>query len=229
MPIWDQFLTEQDKQLLMQVAADKEPLGFGNHPALLIIDAYYGALGDRPLHILESIKTWPHSCGMDGWEAIYKTQDLLKAARTNGIPVVYSTGIEDFPSPWHRSPKLKLRRELPEELRRMKFQIVDEVKPQPGELIIRKAAPSVFYGTALLPHLIYLGVDTVIACGETTSGCVRATVVDGCSHRFSMGVVQECTFDRTQASHAINLFDMNQKYADVVTLEEAVNYFNKIG
>ena len=142
--------------------------------------------------------------------------------------MVYSTGIEGFPSPWARHPKRKPKRELPEELRRMKYQIVDEVKPQPGELVIRKAAPSVFYGTALLSHLIYLGVDTVITCGETTSGCVRATVVDGCSHRFKMGVVQECTFDRTQASHAINLFDMGQKYAGVVTLEEAVNYFNKI-
>ncbi|MFC2057074.1 isochorismatase family protein [Chloroflexota bacterium] len=228
MPIWDQFLTEQDKQLLRQ-AAKKEPRGFGNHPALLVIDAYYRALGDRPLHILESVKAWPSSCGMDGWEAIYKTQDLLKAARTNGIPVVYSTSIDDFPSPWHRGSKRKLRYELPEGPHRIQSQIVDEVKPQPDELIVRKAAPSAFYGTPLLSHLIYLGVDTVITCGETTSGCVRATVVDGCSHRFSMGVVQECTFDRIQASHAINLFDMNQKYADVVTLEEAVNYFNKIG
>ncbi|MFC1991934.1 isochorismatase family protein [Chloroflexota bacterium] len=228
MPIWDQFLTEQDKQLL-KLAAKKEPLNFGNHPALLIIDAYYSALGDKPLHILESVKTWPHSCGMDGWEAIYKTQELLKAARTNGIPVVYSTSIDDFPSPWLRGSKLKFGRRLPEELHSMRFQIVDEVKPQTGELIVRKAAPSAFYGTALLSHLIYLGVDTVIACGETTSGCVRATVVDGCSHRFHMGVVQECTFDRTQASHAINLFDMNQKYADVITLEETVKYFNNIG
>ncbi len=229
MPIWDQFLTEQDKQLLRQGAAKKEPFGFGNHPALLVIDAFYSALGDRPLPILESVKTWPFSCGMDGWEAIYKTQDLLKAARTSGIPVVYSTNIDDFPSPLHRGSKRKPRREFPEELHRINFQIVDEVKPQPGELIVRKTAPSAFYGTALISHLIYLGVDTVIACGETTSGCVRATVVDGCSNRFSMGVVQECTFDRTQASHAINLFDMNQKYADIVTLEEAVNYFNKIG
>ena len=78
MPIWDQFLTERDKQLQSQVRAKNKPFGFGNHPVLLVIDAYYGALGDRPLPILESVETWPASCGMDGWEAIYKMQDLLK-------------------------------------------------------------------------------------------------------------------------------------------------------
>ena len=64
----------------------------------------------------------------------------------------------------------------------------------------------------------------MIACGETTSGCVRASVVDGCTSRFRMGVVEECTFDRTEASHAVNLFDMNQKYADVLQLDEIVDW-----
>lgn len=226
MAIWDKFLTERDKQHLRQVGAKEKPFGFGSHPVLLVIDPYYAALGDRPLPILESVKTWPSSCGMEGWEAIYRTQDLLKAARTHGIPVVFNAPIRDFPT-WSRSSRGT--RKLPEELEKMKFEIVDEVKPLQGELIVRKSAPSAFCGTPLLFHLINLGVDTIIACGETTSGCVRATVVDGCSYRFRMGVVEECTFDRTQASHAVNLFDMNQKYADVVTLEETIKYFNKIG
>ncbi len=228
MPVWDQFLTERDKQHLTLVGAKKEPFGFGDNPALLIIDAYYGTLGDKPLPILESVKTWPGSCGMEGWEAIYRTRDLLQVARASGIPVVYSTNIADFPSPWPRGSKRKLKRELPEELHKMKYQIVDEVAPQPGELVIRKSAPSAFFGTPLLAHLIYLGVDTVLACGETTSGCVRAAVVDGCSYRLLMGVVEECTFDRTEASHAINLFDMNQKYADVISLADAITYFEKV-
>jgi maleamate amidohydrolase len=100
--------------------------------------------------------------------------------------------------------------------------IIDEVAPLPGELVIAKAAPSVFSGTPLLGQLIARQIDTIVVCGESTSGCVRATVVDGCTHRFNMIVAEEGCFDRTQASHAVNLFDMNQKYADVLPLEEIV-------
>jgi nicotinamidase-related amidase len=61
-------------------------------------------------------------------------------------------------------------------------------------------------------------------CGNSTSGCVRSTVVDGSAYQFKVGVVEDCTFDRTEASHAINLFDMDQKYADVISLAEAITY-----
>src|SRR4029453_6208206 len=98
------------------------------------------------------------------------------------------------------------------------YEIIDEVAPLPGETVLRKASPSVFWGTPLIGHLNFLHVDTIITCGESTSGCVRASVVDGCSARFRMVVVEECVFDRHQAAHAINLFDMHQKYADVVPL-----------
>ena len=69
-----------------------------------------------------------------------------------------------------------------------------------------------------------LGVDAIIACGESTSGCVRASVVDGCTNRYRMIVVEECVFDRHEAPHAINLFDMNQKYADVLPLAEVLEH-----
>ena len=90
--------------------------------------------------------------------------------------------------------------------------------------MIEKSAPSAFQGTPLMFHLNSLGVDTLIVCGETTSGCVRASVVDGATSRFRMGVVSECVFDRTEASHFMNLYDMHQKYADVVSLDMAKNY-----
>ena len=69
----------------------------------------------------------------------------------------------------------------------------------------------------------YTDIDTLIVCGESTSGCVRATVVDGCTNRFRMTVVEEGVWDRHEACHAINLFDMHQKYADVVSLAETVD------
>jgi nicotinamidase-related amidase len=98
------------------------------------------------------------------------------------------------------------------------------VKPVAGELVIEKAAPSAFQGTPLAFQLQSLGIDTLIVCGETTSGCVRASVVDGATARFRMGVVKECVFDRTEASHYINLYDMHHKYADVVSLDMAKEY-----
>jgi maleamate amidohydrolase len=104
--------------------------------------------------------------------------------------------------------------------------IIDEVAPLPGELVIAKAGPSVFSGTPLLGQLTARRIDTIIVCGESTSGCVRAAVVDGCTQRFNMIVAEECVFDRTQASHAINLFDMNQKYADVLPLEEIIAHLH---
>ena len=72
-------------------------------------------------------------------------------------------------------------------------------------------------------------MDTIIAVGETTSGCVCASVFDGCNNRFRMMVVKEGVFDRHEATHAINLFDMNQKYADVLPLADVLEYLGEVG
>ncbi len=91
-------------------------------------------------------------------------------------------------------------------------------------MVFRKAAPSVFWGTPLIGELTQLGIDTLIVGGESTSGCVRAAVTDGFSYGFKMAVVEECVFDRHEAAHAMNLFDMNQKTANVISLAEAIAY-----
>ena len=196
--------------------------GFGRKPALLLIDIYYSVLGLKREPIFESMKTWPSSTGLEGWAAVDKTAELLAVARANGVPVVHIKGLESGIAPWvHRKSR---RAEMPEELRLKGNEIVEEVKPLPGEVVIEKTAPSGFQGTPLMFHLNALGVDTLICCGETTSGCVRATVVDGATSRFRMGVVAECVFDRTEASHFMNLYDMHQKYADVVSVDMAKEY-----
>jgi nicotinamidase-related amidase len=102
--------------------------------------------------------------------------------------------------------------------------IVKEIGPAPHEFLIEKLKPSAFHGTALLGYLVELGIDTLIVCGTTTSGCVRATVLDAFSQNFHISIVEECTFDRFESSHAINLFDMNAKYADVIGIDEATDY-----
>ena len=115
------------------------------------------------------------------------------------------------------------------ERRHRQYEIIDEVAPLPGEAVLRKTSPSAFWGTPLIGHLNYLGIDTIITCGESTSGCVRASVVDGCTNRYRMIVVEECVFDRHEATHAINLFDMNQKYSDVLPIGEVLEYLSTVG
>ena len=108
------------------------------------------------------------------------------------------------------------------------YEIKSDFEPQPGDVIVRKQRASIFYGTALLAYLIQLGVNTVIVCGESTSGCVRASVVDAYSHGFHVVVVEECCFDRYLLTHKINLFDLHHKYADVMHLEDVVSRLNQI-
>lgn len=222
---WDPYLSARDKRH-DELWGKKELKGFGEKPALLLIDIYYSVLGTKREPLFESMKTWPGSTGLEGWEAVDRTAELLAVARANGIPVIHIKGLNSPIKPWIARAS---RRGLSEENRAIGSQIVEEVKPIEGELVIEKSAPSAFQGTPLLFQLVSLGIDTIICCGETTSGCVRASVVDGATNRFKMGVVEECVFDRTEASHWINLYDMHQKYADVVDLDFTVQYFNEIG
>ena len=225
--IWDRYLTEHDQAYLERI--ERRPVGFGERSTLLLIDLYRKVFGDKPEPLLESIKTWPKSKGMAGWLALPHIQTLLSAARKAGIPIIHSTGL-DLPeaNQWRGGRSVLRSSENPTsealERYRRQYDIIDEVAPLHGEAVIRKATPSVFLGTPFVGYLNSLGIDTVITCGETTSGCVRATVVDGYSYRFRMIVVEECVFDRHEIAHAINLWDMNRKYADVLPLAEVLQY-----
>ena len=98
-------------------------------------------------------------------------------------------------------------------------QIVPELTPLPSEAVLRKTQPSAFFGTGYAEQLRKLGVDTLIVTGCTTSGCVRATVVDAMSYDFRTIVARDCVGDRSLEAHAANLFDMEQKYADLIDSE----------
>lgn len=224
--VWDSFLTERDKEHFEAIGwLNRAPFGFGIRPAIVVVDDYYSSVGTEREPLMESIKSWPGSCGLDGWEAIDRTAELLGVARASDVPIIYVHGMEDFPSHWGGRPRMPSNLgHLPEEVRAKANEIIEEVAPQPGDLVLEKEGPSAFHRTPFQDHLTYLGVDTVLVVGESTSGCVRATVVDGTSNRYRMGVVEECTFDRTQACHAISLLDMDLKYADVVNLEVAMRY-----
>jgi maleamate amidohydrolase len=226
--IWDPYLTQSDRDHLAQ-SPDKR-VGFGVRPALLLVDLYRAVFGDKPEPLLEAIKTWPSSCGMAGWNALPHIQRLLGAARSAGIPVVHITMLSDsgmvgwFDAAHRDAPQRTAASADAAVLdrKRRSAEIVDEVKPEPGEVVLRKTAPSAFWGTPLAAHLNFHKIDTLIVCGEATSGCVRASVVDAASFRYRVQVVEECVFDRHEATHAMNLFDLHQKYADVIPLAVAL-------
>src|SRR5215469_16053102 len=102
------------------------------------------------------------------------------------------------------------------------YDIKTELAPKPGELVIYKERASCFFGTPLVAHLQMKGIDSLIICGESTSGCVRASTVDAYSYGFHNTLVEECTFDRAMLNHKINLFDLHHKYADVMHIEEVL-------
>jgi nicotinamidase-related amidase len=221
---WRDFQTEQDRAHLEHWGKTQRR-GFGSSPAVIVVDVYYWALGMRREPLLESIKTAPGSCGLAGWDAVDRIVELLALARRNDVPVVYTKGL-DPPGKW-RSDRKGLSRAAPDVIARAN-EIVEEIAPRPGEIVIQKASPSALYNTPLSTMLAELGIDTLICCGESTSGCVRATVVDAKSRDLRVGVVDECTFDRVEMSHHVSLFDMDQKYADVVDLSTIAQYFDSL-
>jgi maleamate amidohydrolase len=103
-------------------------------------------------------------------------------------------------------------------------QIVDDIAPRPGDTVIQKRGPSGFFGTPLVSYLNELDIDTVIVTGTTTSGCVRASVVDAASYNYYVGIVEECCFDRFDISHRVSLMDMHAKYGQVLSLARAQEY-----
>lgn len=218
--IWDSYLTLRDREdCARNPAHDK---GLGRNPALLMIDNYrrafkyevQGREGGRRKENLLAVAA--HAC-------LPSLVKLLATARSTELPVVHLTkqtsaafGIRDWNEPPGQPPTSS-----------DDFDFVHDLRPLPGEAVIMKTAPSGFMHTPLLTHLMSMGIDTVIVAGESTSGCVRASVVDARAYGFTVGVVTDCTFDRHEATHALNLFDMHRKYARLLTLEEALQYFEK--
>jgi len=230
MAVWDKMLTERDRSVA-SISGYGRMAGLGARPAILVIDVNVAFCGDRPEPILDSIKRWRNSCGSAAWEAAERISRLLAAARAQRIPVIYTPAFDTRPDGFGRgrSPGKNQRRQEDYSTEPAGGnEIHPPIAPCRQDLVIRKARPSAFFGTALLSHLIDLQVDTLICTGSTTSGCVRASVVDGFSYDYRMAVVEDCVFDRTQSAHAMNLFDMQQKYADVIDLAAALDYLEHL-
>jgi nicotinamidase-related amidase len=108
------------------------------------------------------------------------------------------------------------------------YEFVPDVAPHPEDILLPKKHPSAFFGTPLASYLIDANVDTLIVTGCTTSGCVRGSVVDGFAYNFRILVPEDAVYDRSATSHAVNLFDMASKYADVMPTNAALQHLAQI-
>jgi nicotinamidase-related amidase len=230
MASWDDVLTERDKEVFSMSGYGKRA-GFGQRPAVLVIDVNYNFVGDKPEPILASIKRFRNSCGAEGWEGVHRISELLAECRKKHLPTFYTTGHDD------RSNAVAFGRWQAKNSRSTEDMtdtwdkcndIVEEIAPRAGDIIVRKQKPSAFFGTPLMSMLNEVHADSVLIAGTTTSGCVRASVIDAFSYNLKVSVVEECVFDRGQASHKINLFDMAMKYADVISLQETLEYVRRL-
>jgi maleamate amidohydrolase len=185
-----------------------QSIGIGAAPALLIVDFVIGFT--EPAHF----------GGGNIADAIARTVDLLALARARGWPVVHTRVVyaDDGSNCGGFTRKVPALRRLTETS--PLSQIVPELTPAAGELILRKHNASAFFGTELAGWLLSRRVDTLLVAGCTTSGCVRATVIDSCSYNFRTIVAADCVGDRALGPHEANLFDMRQKYADVMSVAE---------
>lgn len=227
MRVWDQFITERDRRIFAAAGMGQKS-GFGTNVALIIIDVTYAFTGEGD-DIEESVKQYPMSCGKEAWVGVKHNQRLLAAARKAGIPIFYT--LTEY-----RTDKADVggwagkqsKADHPSMIEGHKGAlIVKELEPAAGEIVISKKKPSAFFGTPTVAYLIEKKIDTVIITGCTTSGCVRSSVVDAFSLNYKVIVPEECAFDRGQASHALNLFDMHQKYADVIPTDEVIAHLEK--
>jgi nicotinamidase-related amidase len=202
--------------------AEDRPMSAGTKPAIVVVD--------MTLAFVDSAYRTGHS--ETGWPAVEANATLIEKGRQLGVPIFFTKAYAD--------PNHVVR---PAERGRWKTQgapatpsqlppgdvIVDQLAPLPDEIVIDKGGkPSGFFGTPLASYLIHAGADTVIVTGMTTSGCVRATVLDAFQYNFNIVIPHQCSADRSQISHAVNLFDMHMKYADVVSLDETLAYLESV-
>ena len=194
-----------------------ERIGFGQRPAVLVIDLIRGF-------------TDPQSpLGADFAELLRHTSRLIQSARAAGAPIFFTT--VEYESEEAQEGGYFVRK-IPALKVLVRGTCWTELDPRldcsTEDFYITKKFASAFFGTPLHSHLIALGIDTVILAGATTSGCIRATAVDGIQLGFRVIVPEECVGDRAELPHWANLFDIDSKYGDVVPLEDVLHYLQEL-
>jgi len=193
-------------------------IGFGSKPALLVIDFMQGYTTEGAPLFAPGVVS-----------AVAESVELLASARQAGIPVIhtnirYSAGSFADGGMWVK--KAPVMKDMVDGNPLAEF--CPQVAPIAGEIVLTKQYASAFFGTSLAPMLVTQGIDTLILIGCSTSGCIRASAVDGVQYGFRTIVVRECVGDRHSAPHEANLFDIDSKYGDVVHKSAAIDYFSQL-
>jgi maleamate amidohydrolase len=209
---------KQDKHAIYQHAQLGHKLGYGKRPALVVVDFQIG---------FTAPERSPLAGNLDA--EVAATNTLITAARKKQVPVIFTVVGYDP----HRQDDAGLWPEKAPSLRLLTLgsELVDldpRLNRSPEDLVIVKKYASGFFGTYLASTLTMKAVDTVVVTGCTTSGCVRATVMDALAHGFRPIIPVEAVGDRAQEPHEANLFDIGSKYGDVVPTQEVIDYFDRL-
>jgi len=216
---WQHVVTEEELAIYREAGFGK-PFQGEIRPVLLVIDVQYRSVGHERLPVMESIRReYPTSCGEYGWGAVPHIARLIQAFRERGLPVIFPhVAFKESHDGQRFADKAPGIMSIP----RRGYEMVEECAPQPGDILLPKHHASAFFGTPLVSYLTTQNANCVVITGTTTSGCVRASAVDASSYGYHVIVPHDAVFDRSQTSHAVNLFDMNSKYADVMSTGEAL-------
>jgi nicotinamidase-related amidase len=209
-------MSDEQTEQVYQQARLGQSIRMGSRPAVLVVDFSCGFTDPEC------------ALGSDLSEPVEATKRLLDVARAKGLPVVFTTiGYE----PSLKDGGLWLQK-VPSlgdlQVGGRWVEIDARLEPREDETIVLKKGASAFFGTNLASILISQGVDSVVLCGATTSGCIRATAIDLLQYGYPTIVPRECVGDRAQPPHEANLFDINAKYADVVSVDDALEYLESV-
>jgi maleamate amidohydrolase len=190
--------------------------GVGERPALIVVDVNLGFTDPAS----------PLVCELDG--VVLAIAQLLAAARRASLPVFFTTVAYDDEGKEAAAVFIeKIPALLTLEAGSRWTEIDPRIAPLPGEPVLAKLFASAFFGTPLSALLREAGCDSLVVTGASTSGCVRATVVDALQHGYRTVVPREAVGDRNPAAHEASLYDIDTKYGDVVSIDEAVGYFER--
>jgi nicotinamidase-related amidase len=191
-------------------------LELGHRTALVVVDVTLGFTGREGLTLDQAIEEFPTACGPSSWEAMPQIARLIQQFRARGMPIVYTRS--DIESQRFTGRATKSKREGKVAPGFGDFPA--DIAPRDGEWVFEKTKASAFFRTPLSIYLTRERIDSVVICGVSTSGCVRATAVDSCSSGFDTFVIEDACFDRSWFAHCSNLFDMSAKYAEVLSVRE---------
>ena len=209
-PHWSERLPASDRAALAGYSSRDVVVPAAPHPVLMVIDVVEAFVGpDAPIG--EAQQTSRKACGERAWWAIPHIVRLIEAFRSRGLPIVHTRGdtLQRHIGPATRRPDAERDVHLSNEF-------VADVAPSPGEMILPKVKASAFFSTPLQSYLTKNDLRTIVLTGCTTSGCIRATSVDGTSHGFNVLVAEDAVFDRSAISHDVSLIDIDAKYGSVL-------------